>query len=208
MFTGLVEGTGRISALVPEGEAALRLAIEVPDQMAGECTLGESVAINGCCLTVVEYTESVWQFQAGDETLAKTNLGELQVGSIVNLERSLKADARLGGHFVQGHVDATVTVKTIDRDGEWVRMWFSVPKELSELMIPKGSVAIDGISLTLVDVEPDCFSVALIPHTLEVTTLGERKVGDSVNIEADMLGKYIYKMVSNLGLTTGGQPPI
>ncbi|MBD3673097.1 MAG: riboflavin synthase [Planctomycetaceae bacterium] len=204
MFTGLVEGTGRVDALTQEGDAALRLAIQVPDLMTGECALGESVAINGCCLTVVEYTDSVWQFQAGDETLAKTNLGELQVGNRVNLERSLKADARLGGHFVQGHVDATATVKTIDRDGEWVRMWFTVPEDLSRLMIPKGSVAVDGISLTLVDVEPDCFSVALIPHTLEVTTLGEREVGDTVNIEADMLGKYIYKMVSNLGLTGEG----
>jgi riboflavin synthase len=205
MFTGLVEGTGQVQALIPEGEAALRLAIDVPDNMAGECTLGESVAINGCCLTVVEFTDQTWQFQAGDETLSKTNLGELEIGSVVNLERSLKADARLGGHFVQGHVDATATVKTIDEDGGWVRMWFSVPSELSKLMIPKGSVAIDGISLTLVDVESDCFSVALIPHTLEVTTLGERKIGDTVNIEADMLGKYIYKMVSDLGLTEQGK---
>jgi len=205
MFTGLVEGTGQVQALIPEGEDALRLAIDVPDNMAGECTLGESVAINGCCLTVVEFTDQTWQFQAGDETLSKTNLGELEIGSVVNLERSLKADARLGGHFVQGHVDATATVKTIDEDGGWVRMWFSVPSELSKLMIPKGSVAIDGISLTLVDVESDCFSVALIPHTLEVTTLGERKIGDTVNIEADMLGKYIYKMVSDLGLTEQGK---
>lgn len=205
MFTGLVEGTGTISSLQPEGDAAVRLAIEVPELMAGEGTLGESVAINGCCLTVVEFTETVWQFQAGEETLSKTNLGELEAGSLVNLERSLKADARLGGHFVQGHVDGTGTVQKINRDGEWVRMWFSVPPELSRYMIPKGSVAVDGISLTLVDVEPESFSVALIPHTLEVTTLGHRKVRDTVNIEADMLGKYIYKMVSNLDLGKGMQ---
>jgi riboflavin synthase len=205
MFTGLVEGTGTISSLQPEGDAAVRLAIEVPDFMAGECTLGESVAINGCCLTVVEFTDAVWQFQAGEETLSKTNLGELEAGSLVNLERSLKADTRLGGHFVQGHIDGTGQVQKIDRDGEWVRMWFSVPSELSKYMIPKGSVAVDGISLTLVDVEPESFSVALIPHTLEVTTLGQREVGDSVNIEADMLGKYIYKMVANLDLGKGVQ---
>ena len=205
MFTGLVEGTGTISSLQPEGDAAVRLAIEVPGFMVGECTLGDSVAINGCCLTVVEFTDTIWQFQAGEETLSKTNLGELKSGSIVNLERSLKADARLGGHFVQGHVDGTGRVQKIDRDGEWVRMWFSVPTELSKYMIPKGSVAVDGISLTLVDVEPEAFSVALIPHTLEVTTLGQRTVGDTVNIEADMLGKYIYKMVSNLDLGKGVQ---
>lgn len=205
MFTGLVEGTGTISSLQPEGDAALRLAIEVPGAMAGESTLGESVAINGCCLTVVEFTDRVWQFQAGEETLSKTNLGELNLGDLVNLERSLKANARLGGHFVQGHVDGIGKVQKIDRDGEWVRMWFSVPAELSQLMIPKGSIAVDGISLTLVDVEPESFSVALIPHTLEVTTLGQRQVGDTVNLEADMLGKYIYKMVANLDLGKGWQ---
>jgi len=205
MFTGLVEATGTVSSLQPEGDAAVRLAVEVPGCMAGQCTLGESVAINGCCLTVVEYSDTLWQFQAGEETLSRTNLGELEAGRVVNLERSLKADARLGGHFIQGHVDGTGTVQKIDRDGEWVRMWFSVPAELSKYMIPKGSVAVDGISLTLVDVEPESFSVALIPHTLEVTTLGQRTVGDTVNIEADMLGKYIYKMLANLDLGKGTQ---
>src|SRR5690606_32408124 len=118
-----------------------------------------------------------WAFEAGDETLRRTSLGQLNVGSSVNLERSLPVNGRLGGHFVQGHIDGTATVDEITRDGEWVTMWFRVGPDLSRLMVPKGSVAVDGISLTLVHVESERFSVALIPHTLEVTTLGRRQVG-------------------------------
>lgn len=200
MFTGLVEGTGRIADLKPDGETALRVSIEVPESMSGQCELGESVAINGCCLTVVEFTDRVWSFQAGSETLSRTNLGRLQSGDQVNLERSLRADARLGGHFVQGHVDATATVVKIDREGEWVHMRFRADAGLTRLMIPKGSVAIDGVSLTLVDVTETEFSIALIPHTLTVTTLGIRQVGDTVNIEADMLGKYVVKLLDGMNL--------
>ncbi|HUG18493.1 MAG TPA: riboflavin synthase [Planctomycetaceae bacterium] len=198
MFTGLVEGMGRVSELRSESDAALRVAIEVPEFMAGEASLGESVAINGCCLTVVEFSDSLWQFQAGEETLSKTTLGNLKPGERVNLERSLRADARLGGHFVQGHVDGTGTVSNIDRDGEWIRMAFEVPRKLSQLMVPKGSIAVDGVSLTIVDALPESFSIALIPHTLEVTTLGHRRVGDLVNLEADILGKYVLKLLQNI----------
>lgn len=198
MFTGLVEGMGRVSELRSEGEAALRVAIEIPEFMSGEASLGESVAINGCCLTVVEFSDSLWQFQAGEETLSKTTLGNLKLGDRVNLERSLRADARLGGHFVQGHIDGTGTVSNIDRDGEWIRMAFEVPRKLSQLMVPKGSIAVDGVSLTIVDAEPESFSIALIPHTLEVTTLGHRRVGDLVNLEADILGKYVLKLLQNI----------
>lgn len=198
MFTGLVEGMGRVSELRSEGEAALRVAIEIPEFMSGEASLGESVAINGCCLTVVEFSDSLWQFQAGEETLSKTTLGNLKPGDRVNLERSLRADARLGGHFVQGHVDGTGTVSNIDRDGEWIRMAFEVPRKLSQLMVPKGSIAVDGVSLTIVDALPESFSIALIPHTLEVTTLGHRRVGDLVNLEADILGKYVLKLLQNI----------
>jgi riboflavin synthase len=197
MFTGLVEGMGRVSELRSESEAALRVAIEVPEIMCGEGSLGESVAINGCCLTVVEFTDSIWQFQAGEETLAKTNLGNLKPGDRVNLERSLRADARLGGHFVQGHVDGTGLVSKIDRDGEWVHMVFAVSPKLSQLLVPKGSIAVDGVSLTVVDAERESFSIALIPHTLEVTTLDQRQTGDSVNLEADILGKYVLKLLQN-----------
>lgn len=161
--------------------------------------IGDSVAINGCCLTIVRIDDEGWTFQAGEETLSKTSLGKLSVGDHVNLERSLPANGRLGGHFVQGHVDGTGTIDDIQQDGEWTTMWFRVPESLTQQMVGKGSVAVDGISLTLVNVEPERFSVALIPHTLEVTTLGQRQVGDMVNIETDILGKYVLKMISETG---------
>jgi riboflavin synthase len=163
--------------------------------MSGDVAIGDSIAINGCCLTVVFFDETRWEFQAGEETLSKTSLGQLQVGSPVNLERSLPANGRLGGHFVQGHVDGTATVDSAEVDGEWVTIWFRVPRELASQLVPKGSVAVDGVSLTVVDVEEDRFSVALIPHTLDVTTLGIRKAGDRVNIETDILGKYVQKFM-------------
>ena len=199
MFTGLVEGIGTVQALVTES-AGLRLVIAPPAVMLGagdadRCQLGDSVAINGCCLTVIEIKHDCWAFQAGTETLSKTNLGRLRSGDAVNLERSLPVNGRLGGHFVQGHVDGVGHVEAINREGDWVMMWFRVPAVLAELMVAKGSVAVDGISLTLVNVERDRFSVALIPHTLSMTTLGQRQVGDSVNIETDILGKYVQKML-------------
>jgi riboflavin synthase len=200
MFTGLIEGMGRIAALQDEA-AGLRLVIAPPAPMLGgveaeRCRLGDSVAVNGCCLTVIEIKHDCWAFQAGTETLSKTNLGRLVVGDPVNLERSLPVNGRLGGHFVQGHVDGVGQVDAIDREGEWVAMWFRVPESLAQLMVPKGSVAVDGISLTLVHVERDRFSVALIPHTLTVTTLGVRAVGDPVHIETDILGKYVQKLMA------------
>ena len=214
MFTGLVEGRGLVKSLCPE-ETGVTLAISPPVRTSDSLTstspssgsssessfttaslqpvqIGESIAINGCCLTVVSLQDDLWHFQAGTETLSRTNLGALNVGDPVNIERSLPANARLGGHFVQGHIDGTGVVKEIEEEGEWVKMWFSVSKVLSQYMVSKGSVAVDGISLTLVDVFPDRFSVALIPHTLEVTTLGIRNVGQSVNIETDILGKYVH----------------
>ena len=200
MFTGLIEGLGRVAALQAE-TAGLRLVIAPPAPMLGgeeadRCRLGDSVAINGCCLTVIEIKHDCWSFQAGTETLSKTNLGRLNVGDAVNLERSLPVNGRLGGHFVQGHVDGVGQVDAIDREGEWVSMWFRVHETLAQLMVPKGSVAVDGISLTVVHVERDRFSVALIPHTLGVTTLGVRAAGDPVNIETDILGKYVQKFLA------------
>lgn len=181
-------------------DSAVRLAVRVPDSMLRdatrvECRIGDSVAINGCCLTVVEIAGAEWSFQAGEETLSKTNLGRLQPGDAVNLERPLRAGGELGGHFVQGHVDGVGIVDAIDRDGEWVTMWFRIPDELARYVVPKGSVAVDGISLTVVNVEGSRFSVALIPHTLDVTTLGLRAVGDAVNIETDILAKYVERLV-------------
>lgn len=197
MFTGLIEGCGLVTGRVTEGPA-VRLQIEPPAAMLAEpFAIGDSICINGCCLTIVAIEHGRWSFEAGDETLSRTNLGQLGPGSPVNLERSLPVNGRLGGHFVQGHVDGTATVDEITRDGEWVTMWFRVPADLARLMVPKGSVAVDGISLTLVNVERERFSVALIPHTLEVTTLGERQVGDLVNIETDILGKYVAKLMTS-----------
>jgi len=205
MFTGLIEGLGTVTSLESE-DAGIRLSVRIPaemlqDNVSGPTALGDSVALNGCCLTVIAMNDDVWQFQAGEETLSKTNLGRLQSGHVVNLERALPANGRLGGHFVQGHVDGQGKVAAIDADGEWVKMWFEVPPALAKCMVTKGSITVDGISLTLVDVETDRFSVALIPHTLSVTTLGTRQVGDPVNIETDILGKYVQKM---LGQTSQG----
>lgn len=196
MFTGLVEALGTVAKIVPE-DSALRLLIDVPlgwsDEPGGE--VGASVAVNGCCLTLVEAAEDRWSFQAGEETLDKTSLGRLKQGEAVNLERPLRADGRLGGHFVQGHVDGLGRVASLSFDGEWTNMSIRVPGDLTRLIVPKGSVAVDGVSLTVVELEDDSFSVALIPHTLEVTTLGRRRVGDEVNIETDILGKYVEKLL-------------
>lgn len=200
MFTGLVEGCGVVESLQPEG-AGIRLQIRVPDGMLAQdvsqpaAALGDSVAINGCCLTVITLQENIWEFQAGSETLSRTNLDRLKPGSRVNLERALSAQSRLGGHFVQGHVDFKGQVKKIETEGEWVKMWFSLPTEQSRLLVSKGSITVDGISLTVVDAEEDCFSVALIPHTLQQTTLSDRAVGDFVNVETDIIGKHIAKLL-------------
>ncbi len=210
MFTGLVEDCGTIADIKPQ-TAGILLVIDVggtlletkPEDSAPFHTqIGDSIAINGCCLTAIEMNGSRWAFQAGTETLSKTSLGRLSVGDPVNLERSLQVGARLGGHIVQGHIDGTGTVAEISREGSleepWVRMVFEVPESLTRQMVPKGSVAVDGVSLTLVDVEKTTFSVALIPHTLEVTTLGKKQPGDPVNIETDILGKYVRKLLSEL----------
>ncbi|MGE5195363.1 MAG: riboflavin synthase [Deltaproteobacteria bacterium] len=198
MFTGLVEGLGTVIEVAPEGPGT-RLVVAPPKVLLAGAAIGDSVAINGCCLTIVAAREGCWTFQAGPETLARTNLGLLRAGDRVNLERALPADARLGGHFVQGHIDGCGTVDRIVRDGDWVTIWFRVSADLTGQMVSKGSVAVDGVSLTLVDVEAERFSVALIPHTLEVTTLGLRGEHDRVNIETDILAKYVQKMLAGGG---------
>ena len=195
MFTGLVQGMGTICDAESEG-AGVRLAIAPPASLPGGASIGESVAINGCCLTVVNAHQGRWEFQAGPETLQRTNLGQLRRGDRVNLERALAVGARLGGHFVQGHVDGCATIERIERQGDWMTVWFLAASDLTRQMVPKGSVAVDGVSLTLVEVEDERFSVALIPHTLQWTTLGIRRVHDRVNIETDILAKYAQKLVS------------
>ncbi|HLQ46715.1 MAG TPA: riboflavin synthase [Planctomycetaceae bacterium] len=198
MFTGLVEALGTVRAITPEVNSR-RLQIAVPDSFlegaSPEKRLGDSVAINGCCLTVVEVDGPLWSFQAGHETLARTNLGRLQTGDAVNLERAMPADGRFGGHIVQGHVDGVGQVAAIAQQGEWADYSFDVPERLAAQMVEKGSVAIDGVSLTLVRVDKAQFQVMLIPHTLTMTTLGQRQIGDEVNIETDVLAKYVQKLL-------------
>lgn len=199
MFTGLVESLGTVRSLADEGDAK-RIAVEVPpsflDDSSPSKRLGDSIAINGCCLTVVAAERNLWSFQAGHETLAKTNLGRLQVGDAVNLERAMPADGRFGGHIVQGHVDGIGRVAAIDSRTDFADYTFEVPASLAAQMVEKGSVAVDGVSLTLVRVTSTTFQVMLIPHTLAVTTLGRREVGDEVNIETDVLAKYVAKMLT------------
>jgi riboflavin synthase len=194
MFTGLIETLGTVERVLTEG-AGRRLVVTAPD-LAPKMSVSDSLAVNGACLTVVERSSDSLHFQAGPETLAKTNLGEVKPGDAVNLERPLAVSDRLDGHFVQGHVDGIGRITERVQQGDWELVWFSCPPELTSQMVSKGSVAVDGISLTLVDVEAGRFSVALIPHTLSHTTLGRKKPGDSVNIETDLLAKYVHKYLS------------
>ncbi len=193
LFTGLVEEKGVVSSIKTVGSGA-DLSIETC-VVAGDAAIGDSISINGCCLTVVAIDGNILTFQAGTETLSRTNIGKLVVGSCVNLERSLQVGQRMGGHYVSGHVDAVGLIDERNEDGQWAEFWFSVPDRLTRQMASKGSVAVDGISLTLVNVESARFSVALIPHTLDATTLGQRQVGDSVNIETDLLAKYVQQQL-------------
>ncbi len=193
MFTGLVQNLANVHEIEP-AEPGCRLIIEAP-QIAAQAKLGDSIAINGCCLTVVEHQDDRLSFDAGPETLARTNLGELTPGSRVNIEASLRVGDALGGHFVTGHVEAVGTLDARADDRDWSTLWFRFPPELGRYLVPKGSVAVDGVSLTLVEVQRDRFSVALIPHTLAVTTLGALAVGGRVNLETDLLAKYAQKQL-------------
>ncbi|MCF0234801.1 MAG: riboflavin synthase, partial [Thermoguttaceae bacterium] len=193
MFSGIVEALGKIAKIEIAG-AICNLVVEEP-KLAADVEISDSVAVNGVCLTVVAKTATTLTFQAVPETLSRTNLGELREGSPVNLERALAANARLGGHFVSGHVDGLAElVKIDDHNGECADYYFRVPKTLAKNMASKGSVAVDGVSLTLVKCDPELFSVALIPFTLAATTLGSRKIGDKVNIETDILSKYVQRL--------------
>ena len=194
MFSGIVEIMGRVVDIASKGPVCT-LVIEAPE-IVSDVDISDSVAVNGCCLTVVDKTNTTLSFQAVPETLMRTNLGDLSVGSQVNLERALIANARLGGHFVSGHIDGQAElIDIVDHDGECADYYFRVDRSLAQNMASKGSVAVDGVSLTLVRCEPDIFSVALIPFTLSATTLGGRKIGDKVNIETDILSKYVQRLI-------------
>jgi riboflavin synthase len=193
MFTGLVESLAEVADVVAE-PPGVRLVIREP-RVATAAKTGDSIAINGCCLTVVGIAGDRLSFQAGEETLSRTNLGELKPGDVVNLEQSLRAGDAIGGHYVTGHIDAVGTVDARKDDSDWCHMSFRCPAPQLAQMASKGSVTVDGVSLTLMDVENKRFSVALIPHTLSMTTLGRRKVGDRVNIETDVLAKYVERQL-------------
>lgn len=193
MFAGIVEAYQPVTR-IESRPPGIRLVIDGGELAAG-ADIGHSISINGCCLTVVDVDGSQMGFDAGSETLSRTNLGRLVEGSRVNLERSLVVGDRLGGHFVTGHIDFVATLDQREDDHDWSTFWFRVPRQWTRQMASKGSVAVDGVSLTLVDVEADRFSVALIPHTLNVTTLGRLQAGDPVNIETDVLAKYVEKQL-------------
>ncbi len=198
MFTGIIERVGVITRCQRSGDL-VNLRIEAGD-IAASVPLGASVAINGACLTVTAVAGGELSFDAVRETLERTALGALGVGDRVNLERALRSDGRLDGHIVQGHVDATGRVASLEREGDDVRFAVTCGEEFARQLVPKGSVAIDGVSLTIVNVTRDRFDVALIPHTLRETNLGERQLGDAVNLEADILGKYVLRYLERLGV--------
>ena len=196
MFTGIVEVVGTVTGVEPR-EDRTTLEIEAP-AIACDLAVGDSVAVNGGCLTVAGRDAGRLRFEAVRETLDRTSLGELRVGSRVNLERALRAGGRLDGHIVQGHVDGTGRVRRLERDGDDVRLFVDCGTEIAELLVEKGSVAVDGVSLTVVGATQVGFDVALIPHTLAATTLGERQPGDRVNLEADVLGKYVKRYLERI----------
>lgn len=201
MFTGLVESQGRVSLVNPE-PPGVRIGVDA-GKIASEAAIGESVCVSGCCLSVVAIAGPIVQFQAGPETLTRTTLGRLAVGSPVNLERAMRLSDRLGGHLVSGHVDGIGRLAAREEQGEWVTCRFEPPTTLLPHLVPKGSIAIDGVSLTLCEVGDRSFTVALIPHTLAATTLGRLEVGDEVNLETDMLAKLVERQVR---LLVGGRP--
>ncbi len=195
MFTGLVEECGRVAALDPIGDG-VRLRVSA-NTVIDDIEMGASIAVNGVCLTVVEFDDDGFAVDAVPETMERTSLGALAEGAPVNLERSVRASDRLGGHIVQGHVDATTTILKIESydDGSW-RYHFVLDDELARYIVEKGSITIDGISLTVASLEAGSFSIAVIPHTAEVTTLGSKQVGAIVNVEVDVLAKYVERQLA------------
>ena len=189
MFTGIVEELGRVRSAGADGRLVIEASV-VPSTLV----VGSSIAVNGCCLTAVEVGPDGFVVQAVPETLSRTNLGNLKAGSEVNLERPLAVDGRLDGHLVQGHVDGTGEVVRAAPD-----LRIRTSPEILRYMVEKGSVTIDGVSLTVVSVDEEEFSVAVIPHTAEVTTLGYREPGERVNLEVDLIGKYVERLLSQTG---------
>lgn len=189
MFTGLIKEIGRVKAISSNSEGK-ELTIACP-KLASQIAIDDSVAVNGVCLTAIKVSQDSFTAQAVATTLSKSALNQLRINSCVNLELALRATDRLGGHFVQGHVNATAKLSKITERGKNKEMSFDAPREIFRYLISEGSIAIDGISLTLAAVEPPSFMVSIIPHTYEMTTLHTKRIGDSVNIEVDMMAKYL-----------------
>ena len=194
MFTGIIEGIGKIEKISKntKNRSAIQMTVNLGKHAKG-LKIGQSVALNGVCLTATKLSKSNCIFEMIEETTQKTDLGNLKPGDIVNIERSLKTGDRLEGHFVLGHVDGVGTIKKIQNKPKEVQIWFEVPKKLSKYVVKKGSIAVDGISLTVVDIKNNLASVCLIPHTIEITNFKTKNIGDKINIETDILGKYILK---------------
>lgn len=204
MFTGLIEGICRVSSVRRSG-GGMVLSVDLGSLAEGSkigstCSLqvGDSIAINGACLTVTGLRGSIVDFDVSGETLARTTLGGLKPASEVNIERAMKVSDRFGGHFVAGHIDGVATIKSIKRDGQFADMRFAADAELLGQMVIKGSVAVDGVSLTIAGMDESGFSVVLIPETLRKTTLGKVKIGDKVNIEIDIIAKMVKKQVDKI----------
>ena len=199
MFTGLVETTGTVASVLNTGNG-IRLSVKPASPF--DLQAGDSISVNGVCLTVTKH-ESAVSFDVSPETLKSTNLGELRVSGKVNLERALRLSDRLGGHIVTGHVDGIGVIKDKRKTGEYTFYTFDAPPEILKYIVKKGSITIDGISLTVVDLDTGSFNVAIIPHTLTATNLGEKGIGDRVNLEADIIGKYVERLLGKKGPDTG-----
>lgn len=202
MFTGIIEHLGKVKQVKLQASSAI-IVVDV-GTLSDDVNPGDSIAINGACLTVTQIKDSEVYFDVSTETLSKTTIGGLKTSDNINIERSLKMGDKLGGHFVTGHVDGVGVINKVENEPGQCTVWFSVSEELTNMMIKKGSVAVDGISLTIVEIREGLFSVALIPYTLEATTLGFKKAGQKVNIETDMLGKWVKRILTVNESTTSG----
>ncbi len=194
MFTGIIQGTGTVKEIsaATNTRNAVNLLVDLGKHSKG-LRVGQSVALNGVCLTAIKLSGSECNFEVIDETVKNTDIGNLKKGQLVNIERSLKANDRLEGHFVLGHVDGVGTIKSIEQKPKELEIVFVVPKQLAKYVVKKGSIAVDGISLTVTNIKGTAISVSLIPHTVKMTNFQTKKIGDKINIETDILGKYILK---------------
>ena len=200
MFTGIVEELGEIVAIERGAESAV-VTVRGP-MVTGDAARGASIAVNGVCLTVVEHDRDTFSVDVMAETLSRSSLGSLEPGALVNLERAMTVSARFGGHIVQGHVDGTARILARVPGDNWEVVQLTLPPELSRYVVEKGSITVDGVSLTVSEVTDDTFSVSLIPTTLELTTLGHKGVGDAVNLEVDVIAKYVERLLTHSGVVS------